>query len=219
MHTSKKGKLLNEKVFLFLKDAIVKGDLKPGEKLAEEEIAKKLNISRTPVREALRKLDSLGFVKLYPNQGIFVSQITIEDLKEIIQIRAILEGFATRLVANLINDQEIKKLEKIVKKMSNCFSEINKNNTVNKYCNYDLEFHNLILEIANNGRLKNILNNLRDVTISFRTLSFKTPGNIEYSLGYHIKIVEALKNKNARKAELLAQEHVLTSIDRVLVST
>lgn len=215
-YTTKTFKPLNKKVFLMLKDAIIKGDLKPGEKLAEEEIAKKLDISRTPVREALHKLAALGFVKIYPNQGIFVNQISIEDLKEVVQIRAILEGFATGVATNLITNKEIISLEKIIEKMTPCIDkEIDKDEVI-KYCNYDIDFHNLIIKIAKNKHLMDILDNLRDITTSFRSMSFKIPGSIKYSLEYHLKIIEAFKNKDFKNAELLAQEHVLTSISKVL---
>ena len=209
---TKTFKPLNKKVFLKLKKAIIRGDYKPGEKLIEEKIAKKMNISRTPVREALQKLAALGFVKVYPNQGIFVNQISLEDLKEVVQIRAILEGFATRIAANLIADEDIKNLEKIIEEMK-IYKDKDK---FIEYCNSDIAFHHLILNIAKNKRLKDILNNLRDLTISFRIMSFKIPGNLEYSLQYHIKIIEALKNRDSKSADLLAQEHVLNSISKVL---
>jgi DNA-binding GntR family transcriptional regulator len=216
-YTTKTFKPLNKKVFLMLKDAIIKGDLKPGEKLAEEEIAKKLDISRTPVREALHKLAALGFVKIYPNQGIFVNQISIEDLKEVVQIRAILEGFATGVATNLITNKEIISLEKIIEKTKSlCKDKVIDKDNVIKYCNYDVEFHNLIMEIARNKRLINILNNLSDLTKNFRIMSFEIPGNIEYSLQSHIKIIEALKSGDSKSAELLVQEHIFDSINKVL---
>lgn len=202
---------LSKKVFLSLKEGIIKGDLTPGEKLVEVDIARKMNISRTPVREVLHQLAALGFAKIYPHQGIFVSNFSIEDLKEAVQIRAILEGFATRIVANFATDELIESLEKIIKKMKLCRNKgINEDN-VNKYCKCDIEFHNLIIETAKIKRLKDILNNLRDITISFRIISFKIPGNIEDSLKHHIKIVKLIKNRDAKGADLFAQEHVLTS--------
>jgi DNA-binding GntR family transcriptional regulator len=215
-YTTKTFKPLNKKVFLMLKDAIIKGELKPGEKLAEEEIAKKLNLSRTPVREALQRLTTLGFLKLYPNQGIFVSQISLEDLKEVVQIRAILEGFATRITTNLITNQEIKKLENINEKMKLCCINNNTDiDKVNQYCNYDIDFHNIIINIANNKRLADILYNLREITTAFRNMAFKIPGNIEYSIEYHIKIIDAFKKRDSKQSEILAQKHVLNSIRKV----
>lgn len=198
-----------------LKDAITKGDLKPGEKLVEEEIAKKLNLSRTPVREALHKLAALGYVKLFPNQGIFVTQISLEDLKEVVQIRAILEGFATRIATSLITNQEIEKLENITEKMKLCFlNDINKD-IINKYCNYDIDFHNAIINISNNKRLADILYNLREITTDFRNMAFKVPGHIEYSIECHNKIIDTFKKRDPKQSEILAQEHVLISINKV----
>jgi len=91
--------------------------LKPGTKLLEGKIAKQMKVSRTPIREALRELAAEGFVKISPNQGVVVSNASVEDVQEVLQIRGVLEGLAARLATKIISEEEIKELEKYQKQM------------------------------------------------------------------------------------------------------
>jgi len=108
--------LLSQKVYRILKGKIIKRNFKPEEKILEVNIAKQLGVSRTPVREALRGLAAEGFVKMEPNLGMIVIDFSLEDLKEVLQIRRVLEGEATYIASKKINKEEIKKLEGLLKK-------------------------------------------------------------------------------------------------------
>ena len=103
--------LLSKKVYSILKKEIIKGSFKPGFKMLEAKIAEQMGISRTPVREALRELAAEGFVILNPNQGVTVRKNSPECIKEILQIRSVLDGLAARLAVYFITEKEIKELE------------------------------------------------------------------------------------------------------------
>ena len=202
--------LLSQKVYRALKTEIIKGSLKPGTKLSEGKIAKQMEVSRTPIREALRELAAEGFVKISPNQGVVVSNASVEDVQEVLQIRGVLEGLAARLATKMINEEEIKELEKYQKRMEYYTNE----DDVLAFSEMDAEFHGLILNICGNNRLIQIRKNLSDQAHRYRIRSLSVPGRLKYSLKEHQEIVEALKRKNAEQADRLSQKH----IENVLVN-
>ena len=205
--------LLSKKVYYILKARIIKGDFAQGIKLFEGKIAKQLGVSRTPVREALRELGAEGFVTISPNQGVVVSNLSVKEIQKVLQIRGVLEGLATRLVAKLINGEEIKELEKYLKKME-CYT--NKDDVL-AFSKMDAEFHELILNICGNNRLIQILKNLSDKTHRYRIRSLSVPGRLKYSLEEHREIVEALKRKDSEQADRLSQKHVENVLKNILV--
>lgn len=204
--------LLSQKVYRALKTEIIKGSLKPGTKLLEGKIAKQMKVSRTPIREALRELAAEGFVKISPNQGVVVSNASIEDVQEVLQIRGVLEGLAARLATKIISEEEIKELEKYQKQME----YYTKKNDVLAFSEMDAEFHELILDICGNNRLIQIRKNLSDQAHRYRIRSLSVPGRLKYSLKEHQEIVEALKRKNAEQADRLSQKHIENVLENIL---
>lgn len=205
--------LLSKKVYRILKERIIKGNLKPGEKILEVNIAKQLGVSRTPVREALRELAAEGFFAMEPNLGMIVIDFSIEDLQEVLKIRKLLEGFATSIAAKKINKEEIKKLEKIIKKMSISISK----NDVLVYSDLNAEFHNLIFNICGNKQLIKIYDNLSNSEHRFRIrLLRNNPERLKYSLKEHQKILEALKRKDSEQAYKLSQKHIENILENIL---
>jgi len=207
--------LLSQKVYRALKIEIIKGSLKPGTKLSEGKIAEQMGVSRTPVREALRKLAAEGFVKISPNQGVVVSNASVEDVQEVLQIRGVLEGLAARLATKRINEEEIKELEKYQKRMEHY---TNKDNVL-AFSEMDAEFHELILNICGNNRLIQIRENLSDQAHRYRIRSLSVPGRLKYSFKEHQEIVEALKRKNTKQADRLSQKHIENVLKNILDHT
>ena len=204
--------LLNQKVYRILKAEIIEGSLKPGTKLLENNIAKQLGISRTPIREALRELAAEGFVKMNPNQGVVVSNASVEDVQEVLQIRGVLEGLAARLATKMINEEEIKELEKYQKQME---YYTNKDDVL-AFSEMDTEFHELILNICGNNRLIQIRKNLSDQAHRYQIRSLSVPGRLKYSLKEHQEVVEALKRKDAEQADRLSQKHIENVLANIL---
>jgi len=204
--------LLNQKVYRLLKESIIKGFLEPGTKLLENKIAEKMQVSRTPVREAMQKLVAEGFVKTTPNQTMVVTEVSPEDVKEVLQIRGVLEGLAARIAAKKINRREIDELENVVAQMSLYVSKEN----LSSYCKVDDEFHDLILNICGNKWIIQIRDNLGSFIYRFRIKSLSVPGRLKCSLKEHQAIMEALKKRDSVEADRLSQVHMENTIINIL---
>ena len=204
--------LLNQKVYRVLKEAIIKGFLEPGTKLLESKIAEEMHVSRTPVREAMQKLVAEGFVKTTPNQTMVVTEVSLEDVKEVLQIRGVLEGLAASIAAKKINRQEIDELEKIVTQMS---LYIIKKDLLS-YCKVDDEFHDLILNICGNKWIIQIRDNLGNFIYRFRIKSLSVLGRLKCSLEEHRAIMESLKERNSEEADRLSKIHMENTIINIL---
>jgi len=204
--------LLSQKVYRALKIEIIKGSLKPGTKLSEAKIAEQLGVSRTPVREAIRELAAEGFVKISPNQGVEISNISIEDIQEVLQIRAVLEGLAAKLAATKITKEKIKKLENINKNMEKYARKDDIFNVIRE----SEKFHGLILGICGNSRLIQIRKNLNDQIHRYRSISLNILGRPKYALEEHIKITEALKQGDSARADELSKIHIENVLKNLL---
>lgn len=205
--------LLSRKVYHILKKRIIEEDLKPGEKILEVNIAEQLGVSRTPIREALRELAAEGFVKMIPNQRMVVSNVSIEDIKEVLQVRILLEGFAAPIAAKKINKGEIKKLEKIIEKMN---ISVSKDDAV-AYSNLNGEFHNLILKVCGNKRFIKICANLSGSDYRFRIRALRDNSErLKYSLKEHQEIVDALKKKDSEQAGSRSKKHIENVLKNIL---
>jgi len=204
--------LLSQKVYQILKTEIVKRFLEPGTKLLENKIAEELHVSRTPVREAMQKLVAEGLIKMNPNQTMVVTEVSHEDIKEVLQIRGVLEGLAASIAAGKINRQEIDELEKIVAKMSLYVTEEN----LSSYCKVDDEFYDLILHVCGNNWIIKIRENLGNFIYRFRVKSLSVPGRLKCSLEEHRKIMESLKKHNSAEADRLSQVHIENTLINIL---
>ena len=204
--------LLNQKVYRVLKEAIIKGFLEPGTKLLENKIAEEMHVSRTPVREAMQKLVAEGFVKTTPNQTIVVTEVSLEDVKDVLQIRGVLEGLAARIAAKQINILEIDELEKIVTQMGLYVTK----KDLTSYCKVDDEFHDLILNICENKWIIQTRDNLGSFIYRFRIKSLSVPGRLRCSLEEHQAIMEALKKHDSAEADRLSQIHMENTVINIL---
>lgn len=204
--------LLNQKVYRVLKEAIIKGFLEPGTKLLENKIAEEMHVSRTPVREAMQKLVAEGFVKTTPNQTMVVTEVSPEDVKEVLQIRGALEGLAASIAAKKINRQEIDELENVVAQMSLQVSREN----LSSYCKVDDEFHDLILNICGNKWIIQIRDNLGSFIYRFRIKSLSVPGRLKYSLEEHQAIMKSLREHDSAEADRLSQIHMENTVINIL---
>jgi DNA-binding GntR family transcriptional regulator len=208
--------LLSQKVYRILKARIIKGDLKPGEKLLENKIAEQLGVSRTPVREALRELSVEGFVEISPNQAKIVSTVTFDEIWDLLQIRGVLEGLGANIAAKKINPEKIEKFNKIIDQMkhytaNNLVSE----ESILNFTRLDIEFHDLILNICGNKWLIQMHNNLKNHINRFRVRSFSVPGTFSKSLNEHCKILDAIKKGESEVAEKLSKIHMIKAFENI----
>ncbi|MGE5415307.1 MAG: GntR family transcriptional regulator [Acidobacteriota bacterium] len=197
-------KPLREVVFETLREAIIGGVLKPGERMMEVQMAEELGVSRTPVREAIRKLELEGFVVMIPRKGAYVAGISLKDVADVFEIRAALEGLAASLAAERITEEELEELERILVRKA----EIIEANDLLQLVEIDTLFHENLYKASRNEKLVQIINNLREQIQRFRSTSLAYPGRMKEALDEHRKIVEAISERNISLAQHLAQEHI-----------
>ena len=200
---------LREIVCEVLRDAIRGGVLKPGEWLKENDLADELLVSRTPVREAIRKLEQEGYVVTVPRRGAYVASVSIRDINEIFEIRAALEVLACELAAERITEEE---LERLLVAIGRAIEE----HDMERIVQTDIEFHELLYQAARNERLLAIIGNLREQLTRFRTISMSYPGRLKATLEEHRSLVDAIGSGDARRARKMAAKHMENSEQTLL---
>lgn len=197
-------KPLRDVVFENLRSAILEGKLKSGQRLMEVQLAEQLGVSRTPVREAIRKLELEGLVVMLPRKGAYVANISVKDLMDVLEIRACLEGLGASLAAERRDEEDIKKLESIEKE----FEEAVKTQNIEMLLKKDVEFHECIFEAANNKKLEKMINSIWEQVQRFRT-TYVSDYNASLSLlDEHQAILKAIKEANVVDAKKFAIEHI-----------
>lgn len=197
-------KPLREVVFDSLREAIINGTLRPGERLMEIQLAEELGVSRTPVREAIRKLELEGFVVMVPRKGAYVAGISLKDIADVFEVRACLESLASGLAAERITNEEMEDLERILVRKA----EIIAQGDLPAFVESDTQFHDSLYQCSRNQRLIQMLNNLQDEIQRFRSVSLAFPGRPQEALEEHRKIVEALAERNISEAQAAAWDHI-----------
>lgn len=197
-------KPLRELVLEAIREAIINGTLKPRERLMEIQLAEELGVSRTPVREALRKLELEGFIVMVPRKGAYVADLSFKDIADVFEIRAALEALAAGLAAERITDEELEEMERLLVEKAEAIAA----NDMEKLVAVDTRFHDTLYRASRNERLYNIISNLREQIQRFRTTSLAYPGRMKQSLEEHRGIVEALQARDVQLARNLAQEHI-----------
>ncbi len=197
-------KPLREVIFESLRQAIIMGELKPGERLMEIQFAEKMGVSRTPVREAIRKLELEGLVIMIPRKGAHVAELSAKDIINVLEIRSSLEGLATKLAAQRINEEELNELRKTVAE----FSEYMKENNVQELVKKDVKIHDLIYRAAKNDKLIPIITNLKDQVHRFRVAYLKDYNTSKELVKEHQDIYNAIEKRDALLAEELASMHI-----------
>lgn len=197
-------KPLRDVVFENLRTAILEGNLKSGQRLMEVQLAEQLGVSRTPVREAIRKLELEGLVIMLPRKGAYVADMSFKDLIDVLEIRASLEGLAASLASERRREEDIAVLEKVAKE----FEESIKNADVENVLKKDVEFHERIFSLANNKKLYHLITSLWEQVHRFR-VTYVSDYEASLSLvDEHNKILEAIKDGDCEKAKRYATEHI-----------
>ncbi|MDF1535426.1 MAG: GntR family transcriptional regulator [bacterium] len=203
----KKHRTLREQIVASLRDSIVKGELRSGQKLTEPELADKLGISRTPIREAFRQLESEGFLTVIPRRGAVVSSITRKEVQDFYEIKSLLEGYAARIAADRITKKDIDKL----KKLNEQLEALVPGNDVEAFFRKNNEFHNTFIALCGNEKLLEIRGTLVQRFLRFRLQALSVPGRFMDSVRQHRVIIRALAKKDGRLAEAVVLEHSLLS--------
>ena len=202
---------LGGKVFQQLKNSILAGEFENKAELREVVLAKKLGVSRTPVREALLQLEQEGLVEIYPNRGAYVKGITYKDVEDIFRIRARLEGLCAEMAVASITQEQLDKLEEII--LLSKFYEEKKD--MEHLLKMDSQFHEVLFESCGSKMLEHQLKDYHQYVQKDRLHSLKRQERAKKSTQEHEEILLAIKEKNAKKADELATRHILNAIANI----
>ena len=193
---------------------IIKGEYEPGQKLKEEEIAMRLGISRPPIREAFKALETEGLVVRKPRRGVFVTEMTAKDVWEAYTLKAALYEMATELAMNTITANQIRELDAVVRRMEDCITM--EPVDLLQYQDYHQSFHKKIMIISGHDRLNKISVSIHNQVGRFSYRSLQNKSHLQSSVGYHRKIINAIEAKDSPLACRLMKEHVLEALDVLL---
>lgn len=197
-------KPLREIVFESIREAILDGRLKPGERVMEVQLAEKLGVSRTPVREAIRKLELEGLLEMVPRKGAYVAEFSLKDILDVLEVRSSLEGLASSLAAVRITEEELNLLKEKAIEFKKCVQ----NNDIQGMIEKDAEFHEIILHAAKNKKLTAIIEGLREQLQRFRTTYFTEYNMTTYLAREHQSVLDAIENKDSKAASKHAIQHI-----------
>ena len=194
-------KPLRDVVFENLRSAILEGKLKSGQRLMEVQLAEQLGVSRTPVREAIRKLELEGLVVMLPRKGAYVANISVKDLMDVLEIRASLEGLGASLAAERRNDEDIKNLEELEVE----FEEAVRTQNIDMLLKKDIEFHECIFKSTNNKKLHQLINSLWEQVYRFRVTYISDYDSTVNIIEEHKMILDAIKRRDSKLAKKYAE--------------
>ena len=195
---------LRDVVFKTLRQGILTGELKPGERLMEIHLAKRLGVSRTPIREAIRMLELEGLVIMVPRKGAQVAQITQKSLKDVLEVRRTLDGLAAELACERMTDGDLEKL----KQACLAFEQATKSNDFTQIARTDVELHDCIVQATGNNRLVQIVNNLSEQMYRYRFEYIKDVNSHTGLIEEHRVLFEAIASKDKEKAVEVAKLHI-----------
>lgn len=195
---------LRDVVFNTLRQAILKGELKPGERLMEIALAEKLGVSRTPIREAMRKLELEGLVVMIPRRGAQVANITEKDLNDVLEVRIALENVAIEKACTRMSEEDMGRLWLAAKEFERTMAEGN----LVRLAEADVAFHEIIYRASDNKRLNQVLNNLREQIYRYRVEYLKEEETRNVLVKEHEELTKAIRERDVKKAQEISFRHI-----------
>lgn len=195
---------LRDVVFHTLREAILKGELKPGERLMELQLAAKLGVSRTPIREAIRMLEQEGLAVTIPRKGAEVAKMTEKGMEDVLQIRRALDELAVQLACDNMDPKHLEELRRAMK----AFEEAAGTGDVKRVAQADVAFHDAIYAAADNPKLMTLLNNLREQMYRYRVEYLKDETTYATLIAEHQNIFHCLQNRDKARVTRATSEHV-----------
>ncbi len=204
-----------DKIYQSLRADIISHRLKPGQPIREDELAQKYGISRTPIREMLRRLEQEDLVKIVPNVGVYISELTAKDIEEVLDLRIWLETAAARAAASRVKEEHLEQLREIDKQLD---LAIKMQDSIISF-EADGRLHDLILVVAGNARARRIIHNLLGQIHRIRFISGHKPGRINTTVAEHKQIVAALIDRDPEKAAAAMKVHLVNTKEILLPSS
>lgn len=195
---------LRDVVFNTLRKAILKGELKPGERLMEIALAERLGVSRTPVREAMRKLELEGLVVMIPRRGAQVANITEKDLNDVLEVRIALENLSIENACTRMTEEQLSQLWEAAKIFERTMADGN----LVKLAEADVAFHEVIYQSSDNRRLNQVLNNLREQIYRYRVEYLKDEETRNLLVKEHEELYKAIKARDVKTAQEISFRHI-----------
>ena len=197
-------KPLREMVYEELKMQILKGSIIPGTRMMEVELAEEMGVSRTPIREAIRKLEKEGLVTIEPRRGAYASMISTEDMVEILEVRQDLEGLAAYFAADRMTDAQMAEL----REESERYNDAVKRGNMEDMIKHDTRYHHIIVESCRNKILVQMIEQLQELVLRFRYIYYDNFRRAENMPEEHEAIIAAIAEGNADKARAAADIHI-----------
>src|SRR5690554_133659 len=195
---------IRDKVYAYLKDAILRGEYKAGDRLVERVLAEKLSISRTPIREALFRLETQRFVRTVPRRGVVVNEIAQAEILEVFMILTSLESLAARLSAKKINASVAAEIDQLLEQIEEALENGNDEHAVE----INVKYNDLIGRASGNPKLHEMLVDLKDYVRAFSNLSSALPGRSNEALREHKDILGAIRSGEEDLAESFTRIHL-----------
>jgi len=214
MQNVKHGMLRND-VYKKLRDHILNQDYDIGDALTESKITKDLGVSRTPVREAFAQLQIDGLVDIIPNKGVVVRGLTKNDMHDMYDIRAYIEGASARRSCNIISKEDIQKLEEILDNEK----EIIEKSNFSIFLDSDFDFHYVIIKSINSRIFENLLTSMMEYTKSARRNSLLFGARCKSAYEEHRMIFNAIKERNEEQTQLLMETHIINAKNSFILSS
>lgn len=195
---------LRDVVFNTLRKAILTGKLKPGERLMEVHLADRLGVSRTPIREAIRKLELEGLVIMIPRRGAEVARITEKSLRDVLEVRRALDILSVELACERITREDIQRLFEACR----AFEQADKGKDASVIAKADVAFHDIIVEAAGNQRLRQLVNNLSEQMYRYRFVYIREESRHDNLVKEHREIYSSIAGKDKERACAAAKLHI-----------
>lgn len=205
---------IRDQVYKALREAIFRGELKSGEHLVESKLSALLNVSRTPIREALRKLEMEGLVNYLPHKGVVVRGFTPDDIVEIYAIRESIEVLSINYSVKNITDQEIGRLQELLAKMEGMMDPEN----TESLFGISQEFNDLLVEASRMPRIIKLVATYKEYLKAVRIVTMSNQMRKLKALQEHRAILQAVSERDARKAETLVRNHLLGAREKYLLA-
>jgi DNA-binding GntR family transcriptional regulator len=202
-----KNRSLSGYIYKELEEKIISGSMKPGSRINESKLARELNVSRAPIREAIGRLEKMGFVKFQPNQGSYIARMGISEVSELCDIRAVLDSLAAEKAAENFKPEHLKEFEPIIAEMETMVQQGDSRG----FFDVNLRFHLLIITISGNRSLYNLYEGTYKKTALFRSSFVTAAASMSKSLKEHKKIVKALSKNDPGRASSFMREHILSA--------
>lgn len=193
---------VSDSVYRWIKNAIIQGDFKPGEHIAQESLTKKLGVSRTPVRDAMKRLEAEGLLVSKPHCGSVVFQMTEEHLHEVYDVRILIEQYCAARTCMKASDKDIRKIEEINLQM------IDQVHSMKNFMELDRQFHSMLCILSGCSNSLEILDSLWAKCDSFKSIYYSLEGKTNDTLSEHARIVQALKDRDIETAKQAIDYHL-----------